>query len=350
MTRYLTYFFFLFLVLHSCKKDKEINELYDPTPYDFVKVYRFPNIELPADNDLTIAKVQLGRSLFYDQSLSLSGNTSCATCHNQDFGFTDHNLDFSINDLGNQTARNASNLFNLVWTDKGFFWDGRSSTLELAIEDAINNEQHPEWDVTLANIQANAEYKTMFEKAFEYGEISRENIDKAIASFIRIIVSQNAKYDLVTRGQASLTPLEQYGFDSIFVTEKGDCFHCHGVYPFMTDNDFHDNGLQGTGYQDLGLGGFNGNSFDQGKMKTPPLRNLSYTAPYMHDGRFATLDEVIDFYSEGVNVTPNVDPLMKKAHQGGLQLSAYEKEALKAFLLTLDDPVFRANAEYASPF
>ncbi|MCB0509179.1 MAG: cytochrome-c peroxidase, partial [Bacteroidetes bacterium] len=331
-------------------KDKEINELYDPTPYDFVKVYRFPNIEVPTDNALTIAKVQLGRSLFYDASLSLSGNTSCATCHNQDFGFTDHELDLSTNDLGNFTSRNASSLFNLVWTDKGFFWDGRASSLELAVEDAINNEQHPEWDVTLANIQADPSYKTSFETAFEYGEVSRDNINKALASFIRTIVSQNAKFDLVTRAQATLTPLEQYGFDSIFVTEKGDCFHCHGVYPFMTDNDFHDNGLQGNGYADLGLGGFNGNAFDQGKMKTPPLRNLSYTAPYMHDGRFASLDEVIDFYSEGVNLTPNIDPLMKKAHQGGLQLSAYEKEALKAFLLTLDDPVFRSNVDYSSPF
>lgn len=340
----------LFVMIFSCKKDEEMNELYDNTPYDFVKIYRFPNIEVSSDNPLTIAKVDLGKKLFYDQSLSQSKTMSCATCHNQDFGFTDHGLTLSTNDLGNLTARNASSLFNLVWTDKGFFWNGRVQTLEEAVDDAINNEQHPAWESTLANIEADQEYKNMFAKAFEYAEINQANVNKAIASFIRTIVSQNSKFDLVTRGQATLTPLEQYGFDSLFVTEKGDCFHCHGVYPFMTDNDFHDNGLQGTGYVDLGLGGFTGNTLDEGKMKTPPLRNLSFTAPYMHDGRFATLDEVIDFYSEGVHVTPNIDPLMKMANQGGLQLTAYEKEALKAFLLTLDDQVFIDNEAYKSPF
>lgn len=345
----------LLLLVVSCKEDVPLNENYDDTPYDFQQVYRFPAIDVPVENALTQAKVDLGRKLFYDVQLSKSGTMSCATCHNIQDAFTDHGLALSINDLGIITQRNATPLFNLAWTDKGFFWDGRVMTLEAAIDDAINAEQHPVWQSTLENIKADATYNFEFSKAFENGRVNQENIDKAIASFLRIVVSKDSKYDLSLRGQATLTPLEQEGFDLVFITERGDCFHCHGVYPFMTDNDFHDNGLQANvtsigDYVDKGLGGFNGVSTDVGKMKAPPLRNLSYTAPYMHDGRFNTLDEVIDFYSEGLHITPNIDPLMKQANQGGVQLTAQEKAALKAFLLTLDDPGFLNNDEYKSPF
>jgi len=339
----------------SCKEDKPLNESYDDTPYDFQKVYRFPAIDVPLDNALTQAKVDLGRKLFYDVQFSKSGTLSCGGCHNIQTAFSDNNLVLSTNDLGNLTQRNTSSLFNLVWADKGLFWDGRVMSLELAVDDAINNEQHPVWESTLANIKADQNYSFEFAKAFENAKIDQENVNKAIASFLRIIVSKDSKYDLSLRGQATLTPLEQEGLDNIFVTERGDCFHCHGVYPFMTDNDFHDNGLQDNvisigAYVDKGLGGFNGVSTDIGKMKAPPLRNLSYTTPYMHDGRFATLDEVIDFYSEGVHITPNIDPLMKQAQQGGVQLSIQEKAALKAFLLTLDDPSFLNNEEFKDPF
>ena len=279
---------------------------------------------------------------------------SCGTCHNLSNGFTDNGLVFSINDIGAPTIRNSSPLFNLAWTDKGFFWDGRAMTLEEAINDAINNEQHPEWETTLLDIQADDTYELEFAKAFEDAKVDQTNVVKAISSFVRTLISKDSKYDLSVRGQATLTPLEQEGFDLVFTTERGDCFHCHGVYPFMTDNDFHDNGLQDVNaiaaYDDQGLGGFNGVSTDIGKMKAPPLRNLSYTAPYMHDGRLTSLDEVIDFYSEGVHATPNIDPLMKQALQGGVQLNTQEKAALKAFLLTLDDPTFISNEDYESPF
>ena len=351
------YIFIVFssmLFLDACKEDVPINEKYDDTPFEFEKVYRFPDIDVPADNALTIAKVDLGRKLFYDTQLSKSKTMSCGTCHNQQNSFTDNGLTLSTNDLGSPTARNATPLFNLVWADKGFFWDGRVMTLEAAVDDAVNNEQHPQWESTLANLKADETYAFEFAKAFENEKVNQENTVKAIASFIRTIVSKDSKYDLSVRGQATLTALEQDGLDLVFNTENGDCFHCHGVYPFMTDNDFHDNGLQNVttvnGYVDKGLGGFNGVSTDIGKMKAPPLRNLSFTAPYMHDGRLTTLDEVIEFYSEGVHATPNVDPLMKQALQGGVQLSAYEKEALKAFLLTLDDPTFISNEAYQDPF
>lgn len=344
----------LALSLNGCKEDVPFNEDYDETAYPFPDIYRFPDIDVPADNPLTIAKVDLGRKLFYDPLISKSQTTSCGTCHNLGSALTDNGLPFSTNDIGGITARNATPLFNLAWTDKGFFWDGRVMTLENAVEDAIVNEQHPEWETTLNGIKADEEYAFAFREAFKNAAVDETNVIKAITSFIRTIISSDSKYDKSLRGQATLTALEQEGFDLVFTTERGDCFHCHGVYPFMTDNDFHDNGLQDAStigqYSDLGLGGANGVSTDIGKMKAPPLRNLSYTAPYMHDGRFATLDEVIDFYSEGLHVTPNIDPLMKQALQGGVQLTPQEKAALKAFLLTLDDPAFINNDDYKSPF
>lgn len=345
--------------MFACKKDEPKNDYYDGSLYDFKAQFRFPNIEVPSTNPLTQAKVDLGRKLFYDEQLSKSKGTSCASCHNQANAFTDNGLAKSTNDLGSLTARNSMPLYNLVWTDKGFFWDGRVLTLEEAVEDAVNNEQHPEWDATLAAIKQDENYANEFSKAFQNGEVSQENVNKALASFLRIIVSQDSKFDLYLRGQNSLTPLEQYGLDSLFNTEKGDCFHCHGVYPFMTDNDFHDNALQNGGYADLGLGGVSGNSFDEGKMRAPSLRNLSFTAPYMHDGRFATIEEVVDFYSSGQHATPNVDPLMKQVNQGGFQFeenhmlpngsTINQKEALIAFLKTLDDPTFINNEDYSDP-
>lgn len=339
----------------ACQKDPIPNNLYNDTPYVIEDTYRYPDIEVPSNNPLTKAKVDLGRKLFYEKRLSQTKTMSCGSCHNQANAFTDNGEIFSVNDIGNNTARNSSSIVNLVWTNKGFFWDGRQPTLEDAVEDAINAEQHVPWQFTLDEIKADTMYKNAFARAFKNEEISRQNINMAIASFMRIIISKDSKFDKFTRGEVSLTSLELEGLNNLFLTEDGDCFHCHGVYPFMTDNDFHDNGLQANvnnvnEYVDKGLGEQNGVSTDLGKMKAPPLRNLSYTAPYMHDGRFATLDEVIDFYSEGLHRTPNIDPLMKKIDQGGLQLDAQQKAALKAFLLTLDDPTFIANEAYSNPF
>ena len=148
-------------------------------------------------------------------------------------------------------------------------------------------------------------------------------------------------------GQVSLTPQEQNGLDVFMDETRGDCFHCHGNpnNPLWTDNKFHNNGLDAT-FSDLGLGGVTGDSNDDGKFKSPSLRNLQYTAPYMHDGRFASLDEVIDHYSEGLVNSPTIDPLMKKVDQGGVQLSAQDKADLKAFLLTLSDPEFVNNPAF----
>lgn len=343
----------LLLTVSSCRPDGPCDGVYDCTEYVFEDIPKFPEVEVPADNPLTISKLALGRELFYETSLSLSGNTSCATCHKLSNGFSD-NIPLSTNDLGDINSRNASPLVNLAYLNRGIFWDGRSLTIEEAVLDAIVVEQHLDWDVSITSLKQDDYYRNLFARAFEDGAITEDHIVKAIASFLRTVRSSDAKIDLFFRGEYELTAVEQFGLDSIFNTEKGDCFHCHGVYPFMTDNDFHNNALQENvnsidDFGDPGRGAITEQSFDYGKMKTPSLRNLSFTAPYMHDGRFSTLDEVIDFYSSGLHVSPNVDPLMKKINEGGLQLTPTEKDALKAFLLTFDDPVFVNNPAYDKP-
>lgn len=360
-----TYYFLILattiLFLNACERDDDdtpVNSLYDDTPYliDYPP-RRFPVMNIPDENPLTVSKVDLGRKLFYDPVISIDSSMSCASCHNPQFNFTDNGNALSINAIGGQTQRISMPLINLGWMRKGFFWDGRVATLEDAVLDAITEEHHPDWTASLEKMNENIIYSEDFEKAFKNGAINQENIVKALASFLRIMISKDTEVDdlMQTTGQINFSDeLVAYGFDSIFTTERGDCFHCHGIYPFMTENDFVNNGLQDANnindFSDIGLGGVTGNTSDYGKFKIPTLRNLAYSAPYMHDGRFETLDEVLDFYSEGVHQSPNVSPLMEFAFQGGVQLSEYDKAALKAFLLTLSDETFINNPEYSNPF
>lgn len=358
--RFLYYFFalsFIVFIINACNRDDDdgpANELYDATPYEIDYPFRYPVMTVPDENTLTIAKVDLGRKLFYDPVISIDSSMSCATCHNPQFNFTDNENAFSINALGGQTQRTSMPLINLGWMRKGFFWDGRALTLEEAVLDAIAEEHHPDWTASLQKMNNNTFYGEDFARAFKNGEINEDHIVKALASFLRIMISKDSKLDKRVRGQYQFTELEAFGFDSLFLTESGDCFHCHGIYPFMTENDFINNGLQDAEninqFADIGLGGVTGNTSDYGKFKIPTLRNLAFSAPYMHDGRFETLDEVLDFYSTGVHQSPNVSPLMEFAFQGGVQLSDYDKEALKAFLLTLTDETFINNPAYSNPF
>jgi cytochrome c peroxidase len=351
----------LIILVHACRSDDDAganNPLYDETPYAFQGAFppfRFPAMDIPADNPITAKSVELGRMLFYDPIISIDSSLSCAGCHNPQFNFTDNGLAFSTNALGQSTARISMPLINSGWITKGFFWDGRAATLEDAVLDAIINEHHPDWTASINAMMDSEEYKRLYAQAFKNAKVNELNTVKAIASFIRIMISQDAKIDKFFRGQYQFTELEAFGFDSLFNSEKGDCFHCHGFYPFLTDNDFHNNGVQAgvtniQQFPEKGLGLTTGKPEDYGKVKTPTLRNLIFSAPYMHDGRFETLDDVIEFYSSGLHASPTIDPLMKNVDQGGVQLNAYQKEALKAFLLTFTDSVFINNPEYANPF
>ena len=241
-------------------------------------------------------------------------------------------------------------LMNLAWnfSDK-FAWDGKELGLERQALEPVKNpiEMHSNWANVAEKLQQDPEYPTLFLRAFGTTTIDSSLVAKAIAQFERILISGNAKFDQYLLGNATLSLEELNGFTIFMDEEKGDCFHCHGSdnNPLWTDNGFHNNGLDAT-FTDLGLGAVTGDPNDNGTFRSPSLRNLNFTAPYMHDGRFATLEEVINHYSEGLQFSSTIDPLMKKVNQGGVQLTPQEKLDLKAFLITLTDPEFINNPDF----
>lgn len=304
---------------------------------------------IPTNNPQTAEGIALGKKLFFDRILSADGTQSCASCHAPQNAFTD-NTPTSDGIDGIFGNRNSMPLFNLAWNySERFTWDGKELSLERQAEEPVQNpiEMHSNWDNVVTRLQDHPEYPELFDLAFKTSTITKALTTKAIAQFERTLISANSKFDRYSLGQATLTPQELNGLDIFLREDKGDCFHCHGNpnNPLWTDNDFHNNGLDTT-FSDLGLGGVTGDPGDNGKFRTPSLRNLAYTSPYMHDGRFATLEEVIDHYSEGLKDSPTVDPLMKKVDEGGVQLTTQEKADLKAFLLSLSDPSFINNPEF----
>ena len=304
---------------------------------------------IPNDNPQTREGIALGKKLFFDNILSANGTKSCASCHAPQNAFSD-NSSTSVGIDGIPGNRNSMPLFNLAWNySDRFNWDGQALSLERQAEEPVENpiELHSDWENVIARLQSHTEYPSLFQKAFNTSTITKELTTKAIAQFERTLVSANSKFDNYSLGQANLTDQELNGLDIFLREDKGDCFHCHGNpnSPLWTDNDFHNNGLDSE-FTDLGLGAVTGDPNDNGKFRTPSLRNLAFTAPYMHDGRFSTLDEVINFYSEGLQDSPTVDPLMKNIDQGGVQLTESEKADLKAFLLTLSDASFITNPDF----
>ena len=201
-------------------------------------------------------------------------------------------------------------------------------------------EMHDTWVNVETKLNSDTIYKNLFKKAFNIDYIDSNHVVKAIAQFERTIISVDSKYDKWMRQELQLSSSELNGF-AIFNSEKGDCFHCHGTEMFM-DNDFHNNGLDANNFADLGLANISNNPDDIAKFKTPTLRNIEFTAPYMHDGRFSTLEEVIEHYNSGGNYSPTVDPLMKKIGVG-LQLTNTEKQDLINFLKALSDYDFINN-------
>ncbi len=245
-------------------------------------------------------------------------------------------------------------IVNLAWNfQNNFLWDGSASSLEDQVNDPIENpiEMNNTWPNVVATLQATSDYPNLFEQAFGSAIITKESIAKAIAQFERTLISGNSRFDQYLLGDDNAVTAQEINGFNIFMDEnRGDCFHCHGseFNPLWTNNAFHNNGLDSS-FEDLGLGGFTGDPLDYGKFKSPSLRNLAYTAPYMHDGRFATLDEVINHYSEGLVYSNTIDPLMKNIAEGGAQLTDSDKADLKAFLLSLSEPEFTTNPAFLNP-
>ncbi len=335
----------------NCTSKEE--ETYTPIPYNLEIPILFADKLIapiiPANNPLTEEGVALGKKLFFDTILSGDETQSCASCHDPQKSFTDQQQ-FSTGVNSNLGARNAMPLFNLAWNfDERFAWDGKEFGLEKQALEPVSNpiEMHGNWKDIAKKLQNNLEYKDMFLRAFGKSIIDSTLITKAIAQFERTLISGNSKFDKYLGGETNLTAEEQNGFNVFMDESKGDCFHCHGSdnNPIWSDNKFHNNGLDNT-FADLGLGIVTGDPSDNGKFKSPSIRNLNFTAPYMHDGRFATLEEVINHYSEGLKKSSTIDPLMKKVNEGGVQLSTKDKADLKAFLHTLSDYNFISNPTF----
>ena len=353
MKRYLFFLIAAVIVIipNSCKKDPALPlpvTPYEPSPYNLVIPQGFPDMEIPSDNPLTVEGIQLGRRLFYDTLLSGDFTQSCSSCHNQAVAFSDNGKQFSTGIDNIEGGVNAPTIINPGWMPSAF-WDGRANSLEEQALGPVENpiEMHLDWPDAIDRLDAHELYPTLFSNVFGDKPIKKEMVAKAIAQFERTFISSESDWDKYLRGEYMLSQSEAKGFE-VFFTEKGDCFHCHGTILF-TDNLFHNNGLDSV-LTNLGLGAITENSNDNGKFKSPTLRNIEFTAPYMHDGRFSTLEEVIDFYSEGVKFSSTVDPLMKKVNQGGLHLTESEKLDLIAFLKVLSDDDFLNNPDYSSPF
>lgn len=363
-------FRFLFLsaivavVIISCRKDPKPgdknNTGYTPTLIDpasiFPAIYGIPN--LPADNRLTEEGVFLGRMLFYDPVLSFDSTISCASCHFQANAFADPaKVSTGINGL--KTGRNAPALFNLAY-NRVFFWDARQKTLHEQVLEPIqaHNEMGMTLPVLLKKLRSIPRYKEWFPKAFGT-EPDIINMAKALEQFMLIMVSKDSKFNKFFPGNFGvLTEEEKRGaflFNRFREDGGADCSHCHGgqlVQQLNPNNGgIANNGLDLT-FADKGFGAITGKSTDIGAFKTVSLLNIGVTAPYMHDGRFATLEEVIDHYSDSVHFnSPTLHPIMKK-HQpeGQRKLTPQEKSDLKAFLLTMTDFVFLNNPAYSNPF
>lgn len=344
-----------------CDKEPDPTSLediaYDPQPYDLVIPDHFPRMLIPEDNPLTVDGVVLGRRLFYDPVLSEDGSMSCSSCHLPRGSFTD-NLSVSPGVTGETGTRSSMSLLNIGFNNNGFFWDGSAQTLEeqalLPVEDPI--ELHNSWPNVIEDLRADVVYPGLFRKAFGITaaeEITKELAAKAIAQFERTLVSSGkSKYDRVVAGEDIFTDEELLGHNIFFdidpdVSRHAECGHCHNA-PLFTTNEFFNNGLDNTDEGNLADQGreiVTGRPFDAGKFRVPTLRNIQLSAPYMHDGRFLNLDEVIDHYDTGVVFSRNVDPNLRV-----LELRSDDRRALQAFIETLSDPDFTTDERYSSPF
>ncbi|MEZ5174155.1 MAG: cytochrome c peroxidase [Bacteroidia bacterium] len=294
----------------ACNKETDLPERTDfLEPYILQTPAGFPAMQIPTENPLTKQGVELGRKLFYDPILSGNNTMSCGTCHVQEFGFTDNGLALSIGIDGIAGTRNSMPVMNLGWDSK-FFWDGGAADLESQVIGPIQNpvEMHEDLSNAIAELNAHPEYPALFKQVFGESPITSAHVMKAIAQFERTLISGNSKYDKYLRGEAVLTPQELQGMDLFTSFDKGDCSHCHVLGSTFTDFEFKNNGLDSV-YADEGRYRITLNPDDLGRFKTPSLRNIEVTAPYMHDGRFSTLMEVIQHYNSGFANHPKPGPI-----------------------------------------
>jgi cytochrome c peroxidase len=347
----------LILGLVACDPDEEVIPK-DDTPYT-LSYGDLPEPILPADNPLTVQGVQLGKMLFYETMLSKDGTQSCASCHRQPDGFSDTTT-FSIGVEGLPGKRQAMSIFNMAWHTNEFFWDGRAHLLRdqslMPIQDPL--EMNETLENVITKLSNEKEYRDQFSRAFGSPDITSEKMSLAMEQFMLSIVSYNSKYDRYLAGDVQLTDSEERGrklffeeYNPFFPDQSGaDCAHCHSGRAF-TNNQYMNNGLDTDAeITDIGREEVTQDPNDKAQFKVTTLRNIEVTPPYMHDGRFQTLEEVIEHYNSGIKTSATADPTVLNTQSSGLLLDAQDKQDLLNFLKTLTDDTFLNNVEYASPF
>ncbi|QNL49051.1 cytochrome-c peroxidase [Olivibacter sp. SDN3] len=311
-----------------------------------------------AGNPLTKNGVALGRMLFYEKALSANNNISCGTCHRQELSFTNGER-FSEGTDGTLTDRNAMALVNLLWVNN-FFWDGRAQGLENQVVIPLTDarEMGQPLDISTQKLQEMPIYPPMFKAAFGTEKITDKQIIYALAQFTRTLISENSKYDQYLQGNYQPSAAELRGIALFFGhEERGDMRrvasgHCHGGPKTFTEL-YHNNGLDAVA-QDVGRAAFTGLAADTARFRVATLRNIALTAPYMHDGRFETLEEVLDHYSEHIKASPTLSPFLRNTSGEqdvyGLQFKKEEKEDIIRFLNLLTDTTFISNPLFSDPF
>lgn len=337
----------LLLVLGSCNDDSEYVEVEQDERLAVTIPSNFPPMVYDVEeNPPTKFGFALGKKLFYDGKLSANGFISCGFCHEQRYSFTHHGHQFShgIDDL--EGTRNTPSIANMAFFSE-FAWDGATSHLDLFPIIPITNEVEMGETMSgvLEKLQADSEYQKAFDAAFEDGGVNHENFLKALAQFMVMMVSYNSKYDKYVRNEDGVTLTEQELQGLSIFNEK--CASCHTTDLF-SDGSFRNNGLPpNPNIDDLGRALVSGSTKDNYKFKVPSLRNVALTAPYMHDGRFGSLESVLNFYQNGVQNSPTLDPLLKTEEGLGISLNDTEKLALIAFLNTLTDEEFINDERFA---
>ncbi len=346
------YFFILSLLLLTASKP---THQIDALPQKFlldIPSNLSDTLPVPARNPLTKEGVKLGKMLFFDPVLSGNNQISCATCHQPSRAFTDGLALSDQGESGKPLHRNAPSLVNLAW-HKGLFWDGGASDLESLVFGPLTHpdEMGQDLHALVQELNEKAVYRKMFKSAFGEDTIYSALVGRALAQYIRTLISANSRYDQFVRNEpgANFSGMELKGME----TFEQKCGSCHpfgkGNNNFFTDHQYHNNGLDST-FPNESEGIFQGrfritrDSTDMGKFKTPTLRNIALTAPYMHNGRFATLEEVLDHYDSKMEYSSTLDSIFYEDEgRAGISLTEAEKEAIIAFLHTLTNTAFVQN-------
>ena len=335
-----TFLAIIIFSLYSCKKEATVEPITEET-FSFQQPSHFPKANYTfTNNPLSKKGFELGRFLFYDPILSLDSSISCGTCHAQGHAFADHNIPLSKGVKNKLGIRNAPSLVNLAWSTS-FMWDGGVNHIEVQPLVPLTSEH--EMGETMAQIVLKLNrsefYKQKFKEAFGITKITDQKLLHALAQFTSMLVSSNSKYDQFITGKTTFTPSEQEGYELF----KTNCAICHSE-PLFTDYSFRNSGLP-IDLNDTGREKVSQDVNDRGKFKVPSLRNIAYTYPYMHDGRFSNLEDVLEFKVNGIQDSPTLDPYLKK----GIKLSSKEQKAIISFLNTLTDFNFTGNPLFSEP-